>query len=308
MKNTCSIVLTLVFALLVVLEANAQTPSDAIMMKQRESCIGVVYDYQWFDEYWEGTYLRTNGTIETVKRQSVNPMIAIGLHDRLNLLVGVPWVKTESTEPNGGYFEGAEGWQDISIALKGDIVHKETDKGTLQFLTTVAYSTPISDYLSDYRPYSIGFGADEFTLRGIFQYKWSSGWYGRGALAYLWRGTTEAERDYYYNDGSYYSATMDVPNAWNFNVVAGKWLFDYTLQVEASFNGLHSTSGDDIRAYNAAQPTNKVVADDVRFLAHYYFKRPKGLGVLAYYMITVNGRNVGKNSGVGIGLTYVFKV
>ena len=249
----------------------AQTPSDAIMMKQKEACIGLIYENTAFDHYWEGTYLRTNGTIETVKRNSITPMIAMGIFDRLNLLVGAPWVSTHSTEPNGGYFEGAKGFQDISIALKGLLVDKKSDAGTLSVLATASFSTPLTNYLSDYRPYSIGFGANEFGLRGIAQYKMNNGLYFRGALAYLWRGTTEAERDYYYNNGSYYSATMDVPDAWNYNVVFGSWLLDNSLQIEASYNAIKSTSGDDVRPYNAAQPTNKVNSDDLRFLAHYYF-------------------------------------
>ena len=46
----------------------AQTPTDAIMMNQRQSCIALVYEHSSFDEYWEGALLRKNGTIETVNR------------------------------------------------------------------------------------------------------------------------------------------------------------------------------------------------------------------------------------------------
>lgn len=77
---------TLLFTLLlmaVVGQVQAQTPFDAIMMKQREFCIAAVYEHNWFDEYWEGTYLRTNETIATVKRDMVMPMLAFGIFDRL---------------------------------------------------------------------------------------------------------------------------------------------------------------------------------------------------------------------------------
>lgn len=308
MRSLYAIITFFIASLALPSAIQAQTPSDAIMMMQRESCFGLIYEGSSFDEYWEGTRLRTNGTIATIHRNSVNPMIAIGVHDRLNLLVGAPWVKTHSTEPNGGYFEGADGFQDILIALKGEVVKKEMSGGELAFLTTVAYSTPLTNYLSDYRPYSIGFGADEFTLRGILQYKLHNGLYIRGALAHLWRGETEVERDYYYNNGSFYSATMDVPGAWNYNLVFGKWFWEESLQIEASYDALKSTSGDDIRPYNAAQPTNKTAFDRINVLAHYYFDKPNGLGILAFGGLTLNGRNVGKASLFGVGLTYVFKV
>jgi hypothetical protein len=101
---------------------------------------------------------------------------------------------------------------------------------------------------------------------------------------------------------------MDVPNAWNYDVVAGIWLLENSLQLEARYIGLRSTSGDDIRKYNAAQPTNKVDEDAVAFKAQYWFKNVKGLGLLAYYTHVFNGRNVPKYSGLGGGVTYQFKI
>lgn len=308
MKNIHTIACLLIVCFSFLSAVQAQTPSDAIMMKHRETCLALIYEHSWFDEYWEGTYLRTNGTIETVKRNMVMPMIAIGVLDQLNLIVAAPYVQTESTEPNGGYFAGAKGFQDISLALKGEIINRQIGTGRLSFLTTAGFSTPMTNYLSDYRPYSIGNGTPEYSLRGILQYKLDMGFYARGAVAYLHRGQTEAERDYYYNNGSFYTAWMDVPNAWNLNAIAGIWMLQNTLKLEANYMGIISTSGDDIRPYNAAQPTNKVSFDQLGFSAQYYPKAAKGLGGLAYFSQTINGRNVGKSAQIGVGLTYQFKI
>lgn len=286
----------------------AQTPSDAIMMTNKQSCVGLIYENSSFDEYWEGTTLRSNGTIETVKRNMILPMIAIGLHDKINLIVAAPWVKTASSDPNGGKFEGAQGFQDLTLALKGELLKKPIGNGDFTIHSTLGFSTPISDYLSDYRPYSIGFGAPELSFRGIFQYRLQSGWYARGALAYLHRGQTEAERDYYYNNGSYYTSLMDVPSAWDYQLVAGRWMFDNDLRLELNFSGISSTSGDDVRPYNAPQPTNKVNSNHVGFFAQYYFDKPKGFGVLGYANQVVGGRNTGKSTIIGVGLTYIFQI
>lgn len=289
-------------------QTEAQTPADAIMMEKRQSCAAVIYEHSQFDHYWEGSKLRVNATVETVKRDAVSPMIAIGLINKLNLLIGTSWVKTHSTEPNGGHMAGAQGFNDLALDLKGQIIDRKTGPGTLSLLVNAGFSTPITDYLSDYRPYSIGFGAKEYSLRGILQYKFDMGVYVRGAVAYLDRTQTKAERDYYYNNGSYYTAWMDVPSAWNYNAVAGIWMFQNQLKAEVNYMGIHSTSGDDIRAYNRAQPTNKVIADQIGALAQYYPKSLKGLGAVVYYSQVIHGRNTGKSMQFGAGLTYLFKV
>jgi len=277
-------------------------------MNQRESCLAVVYQQGSWDQYWEGTYLRHNQTVAQLTRIAVMPMIAIGIMDKLNLYVGVPYIKTYSSEPNGGKFQGAKGFQDLSLALKYEILNKQIGKGKLALLAAGGYSTPITNYLSDYRPYSIGNGTNEISLRGIAQYKMDMGLYARMAVAHLFRGQTKAERDYYYNNGSYYTPWMDVPSAWEYSGVVGMWLLDNSLKVEVNYYGVKSTSGDDIRKYNSAQPTNKVNIDQVGFLSQYYIKPLKGFGVLAYVTQVVNGRNTGKLASFGVGATYQFKI
>jgi len=284
----------------------AQTPSDEILMKKYELCVALTYDHGEWNQYWEGTYLRGNENIGTFTRAIMMPMVAAGITDKLNLLIVAPYVQTKST---GGQIAGVEGFQDVSIALKYEIIKKEIGKGNLKLLGTAAFATPMSNYLSDYMPYSIGLGTNEWTLRGILHYQLDKGMYARVAGAHLWRGQTEVERDYYYNNGSYYTTYMDVPNAWNYNATLGTWLFRYALRIEASYMVLKSTSGDDIRPYNSPHPTNKMEVEQVGFFAQYYFKEKlKGLGVLAYYSQVIDGRNIGKSTNIGVGATYQFKV
>lgn len=284
----------------------AQTPSDEILMKKYELCVALTYDHGEWNQYWEGTYLRGNENIGTFTRATVMPMMAAGITDKLNLLIATPYVQTKST---GGQLAGVKGFQDISIALKYEIIKKQIGKGKLQLLGTAAFATPMTNYLSDYMPYSLGLGTNEWTLRGILHYQLDKGMYVRAAGAHLWRGQTEVERNYYYNNGSYYTTYMDVPNAWNYNATLGTWLFKYALRVEASYMALKSTSGDDIRAYNSPQPTNRMEMAQVGFFAQYYFKEKlKGLGVLAYYAQVIDGRNMGKSTNIGAGATYQFKV
>lgn len=284
----------------------AQTPSDAILMNAKTACALLEYNQGSFDQYWEGTRLRGNRTIATVTRSTVMPMLAVGILDNLNFYIGVPYIKTESSDPNGGKFAGVNGLQDLSIALKYKAFSKVIKKGTFSALATVGFSTPVSNYLPDYMPYSLGLGAPEISYRAILQYKWNNGIYLRTAGAYLWRGYAKAEREYYYNNGSYYTPWMDVPNAFTLEGVAGVWLWNNSLQVQLSYFSSRSTSGDDIRAYNAAQPTNKIEMDQAVIFAHYYFLKKKNLGVVAYHNRTLQGRNSAKINTTGVGITYVF--
>ncbi|ADR23591.1 hypothetical protein MATR_25540 [Marivirga tractuosa] len=285
---------------------NAQTPSDALMMKSNQLCILLDYNYSSFDHYWEGELRRNNETIAMVKRNSIMPMVAVGILDDLNFYAGVPYIKTESTEPNGGKFAGTSGFQDLNIAIKYRWLNKQFEKGALAGLATVGFSTPITNYLADYMPYSIGSGAPELSYRVIVEYKNNNDWYFRGAGTYLWRGYAEAERAYYYNNGSYYTPWMDVPNAFSTEFVVGKWLFSNSLQVQVSYFGSKSLSGDDIRPYNPAQPTNRVNMDRIGIFSHYFFSNVTGLGIVAYHNRVVAGRNAAHMNTTGMGLTYYF--
>ena len=299
-------IITSLFLRLALGELYAQTPTDAIMMNAQEVCFLVDYQDGSFDEYWEGSRLRSNETIATVNRESINSMMAIGIFKNLNGYLGLPYVRTESSVPNGGRFAGAEGFQDFSVALKYRIFNQKIKDSQLTLLSAASFSTPATNYLSDYMPYSLGLGTPQFALRGIAQYQLKSNLYLRGMGGYMWRGYTEAERDYYYNNGSYYTAWMDVPNAWNGELVLGKWFFENSLKMELNYSILRSTSGDDTRAYNAAQPTNKIQSDQVGVTLQYYTPFIKGLGAVANFNQVVDGRNTAKIANVSLGLTYQF--
>jgi hypothetical protein len=187
-------------------------------------------------------------------------------------------------------------------------MEKQIWKGKFYVLPVAEFSTPLANYLSDYQPYSLGLHTNQFMLRGILQYKLDMGLYLRGSVAHLWRTETKVERDYYYNNGSYYTEWMDVPNAWNYQGTLGIWLFNDALRVEGNYTVLRSTSGDDIRTWNAPQPTNKVNSDQIGGFAQYYVSKLPGLGIIAFYSTVLEGRNTGKMTNFGGGITYQFKI
>ncbi len=291
------------------LPLSGQTPFDAILMKKGEICLALDYQQGAWDQYWEGTYLRSNGNIATLHRTAIAPMAVWGITDRINLLVGLPYIATRSSEPNGGYMSGARGFQDISADLKIALLQWKTGQSKLTLLANGGFAAPASRYLSDYAPYNIGLGTTEFSARAILQYRFGWGLYLRASAAHLWRGYTTAERDYYYNNGSYYTSLMDVPHAWNYHGAIGWWLWKDALQLEINHVQLTSTSGDDIRPYNAGQPTNRVEFSQAGAKVHYYFQTfLRGWGLYAYHSRMYAGRNMGAFIQTGGGVTYLFQI
>lgn len=281
----------------------AQTPLDGLMMPKGDICVAFQYEYSEWERYWEGSFLRTNQNIGTFSRQLAMPMIVGGITDKINLLVSLPFVRTSAS---GGQMAGAEGFQDFGLSLKLQFFDRNFGNGRLKAFSNLSFSTPASSYLSDYLPFSLGFGSNELGIRAIGLYEMEKGAYLRISGAYLNRGTTEAERNFYYQDGVFYTATMVVPDAIHTQISLGSWFLQKRLRVEASITSLRCMSGDDIRIYNTPQPTNKVDFDRLEGFAQYYFKDLKGLGILAYYNQIFSGRNIGQFSALGLGLTYQF--
>jgi hypothetical protein len=232
------------------------------------------------------------------------PMIVGGITDKINVILSLPYVKTEAS---AGQLTGVQGIQDLGLSVKALFLEKSIGKGKLTGFSNLSYSTPASNYLSDYMPFSLGFGANELGIRAIGKYELDKGPYLRASYSYLHRGVTEAERDFYYTDQAFYTSKMDVPNAFLGQVTIGSWMFKKKLRVEASLTTIKSTSGDDIRVYSMPQPTNKVDFDRVEGFAQYYFRTNGGFGLIASYQKAISGRNMGQFSGYGLGITYQFK-
>jgi len=282
----------------------AQTPSDALMMKKSELCIAALYQHDTWDQYWEGTLLRENLNIGTLTRTNIMPMIAYGISDRLNVILSLPYV---STSASGGQMAGVSGFQDISIFAKYKIVNLEKNSSSFQTFGTVGYSLPVTSYLSDYMPLNLGLGTNELSARVIMKYEHKSGLYLRGSFAYLYRTTTEAERDYYYADKGIYTSTMDVPNTTTVDGALGAWLFDRSIQFEVGAVKNTAQSGDDIRRQNAPQPTNKMNMSHVNVYLRFFPNFFKGFTIITGYTQVLEGRNIGKSNILTGGLTYQFQ-
>lgn len=283
----------------------AQTPTDAIMMQKGELCIAAIYSHESWDEYWEGTLKRKNGNIGTLTRQSYMGMFSLGITDRINILGALPWVKTEAS---AGQVKGAKGIQDWGVWAKARAFDLKLGKGSLGFYPVLGLSGPASNYLPDYAPFSIGLGCVDASLRGILIYELDKGVYARVHGAYHLRSNCKIERDYYYTTHGVYSDEVDMPNATSYGATLGALVFKKSLKLEATYDGLKSLGGFDIRRQDAGFPSNKMIFTRFGGSAQYYFPFLKGLSVLASASQVLTGRNVGQSTVLSGGITYQFGV
>ena len=93
----------------------AQTDMDAIMMEKNAFCVGPMYSYSSWKNYWEGTLKRDNLNLGKVSTQMFGLMGNYGITRKLNVLFSVPYVKTKAS---AGTLHGMEGIQDLSLFVK----------------------------------------------------------------------------------------------------------------------------------------------------------------------------------------------
>ena len=93
MKNLTKVLAALAIGLLGIVfpaSVKAQTDIDAIMMEKNAFCVGPMYSYSSWKEYWEGTLKRENLNLGTISTQMIGVMGNYGISSKLNVLFSVP--------------------------------------------------------------------------------------------------------------------------------------------------------------------------------------------------------------------------
>src|SRR5687767_1849710 len=122
-----------------VLPAKGQTESDALMMLKHNICIGPMYQHSSWNEYWEGTFKRDNANLGTVSTSMYSVMGNFGLTNTVNLLFGLPFVKTKAS---AGTLHGMEGIQDLSLWIKWQALQKSMGSTVVSLFAIGGYSHP----------------------------------------------------------------------------------------------------------------------------------------------------------------------
>ena len=293
------IFVTLCIIVNISLNTFSQTDIDGIMMEKNAFCAGPMFGYSSWKNYWEGELKRENLNLGTVSTQMYSVMGNYGITNKLNILFGLPYVKTKAS---AGQLNGQEGLQDLSLFVKWKAITKKIASGRLSLLAIGGFSFPVSDYTADFLPMSIGLESKNLSLRGMLDYQRGS-WFGTISGTYVRRSNIHLDRDSYYTTEMHYTNEVKIPDAASFNARVG-WR-DRGLIAEAVFDHWNTVGGFDITRNNMPFPSNNMDMSRIGLNFKYDMPFHPQLSLTGNVMTTVAGRNVGQATGFNAGIFYV---
>lgn len=271
--------------------ASAQTDIDAIMMEKGAFCVGPMYSYSSWTEYWEGKLKRNNENLGRVSTQMFSVMGNYGLNRKLNLLFGVPYVRTKAS---AGTLHGMEGIQDLSLFVKWKAYQKKFGDGRLTMFGIGGVSFPLTNYPADFLPLSIGVRSKTASVRAMVDYE-QRGLFITGSATYVLRDNIKIDRESYYTTQMHITNEVEMPNVSTYNLRLGfrnhRWI------AEAVANQMTTHGGFDITRNNMPFPSNRMNATTVGVNIKYVIPSLPQLSIVAGGNTTVAGRNMGKATG-----------
>ncbi len=290
-----------IFLIAAALPLRAQTPTDGLMMSKGAFCAAAVYSGSQWKEYWEGTNFRSSPNLGTVSSQNIMLMGAMGITDRLNAIVALPYVKTNAS---ASYMAGQRGFQDASVWLKYRVVKQAMLSGTFSTFVTGGVSAPTTNYVADFLPLSIGMRSKTASVRLVADYHHKSGLYVTAQAGYTRRSNVRIDRDsYLFDNRLYYTNEVQVPDMADGTARLG--FRNTRFQTDVWIDRFAGLSGDDIRYNEMPFLTNAMKATTLGWYGRYNIKDFSVTGGLSR---VVAGRNVGQGTGFSVGVLYAFRV
>lgn len=278
----------------------AQTDIDGIMMTKNNFCVGLTYEHNSWDKYWEGTFQRENQNLGTVTTQKLAAMGNYGYSRKLNFLFNLNYIKTRAS---AGTLKGQDGLQDVSLAAKYMFLEKKIKEDIVALYAIGGVSAPVTDYTADYLPLSIGLQSKTASLRLMADIQ-KGDFFGTVSTAYIKRANIKIDRNTYYTTEMHYTNEVDMPDAISFNLRTGyrtnKFIAEVILDTWTTQAG-----GFDITSNNMPFPSNTMNMSRVGFNGKYYFPKMPSLSLIGGYNHVFDGRNVGQTNSFYAGAFYI---
>jgi hypothetical protein len=279
---------------------SAQTDIDAIMMEKNAFCVGPMYSYSSWKNYWEGTLKRENLNLGKVSTQMFGLMGNYGITRKLNILFSAPYVKTKAS---AGTLHGMKGIQDLSLFVKWRPIQQKMGGGKLSLFGIAGVSFPLSNYVADFLPLSIGLRSKTALTRLMADYQ-KGNLFATFSATYVLRDNIEIDRTSYYTTEMHYTNEVEMPDGANLNFRAG--FRNQRLIAEAVINNWTTLGGFDITRNNMPFPSNKMNATTAGINVKYVLPSLPQLSIVAGGNATIAGRNVGQATTIYGSFFYVF--
>jgi hypothetical protein len=278
---------------------SAQTESDALFMAKRNLCGGFMYGNTSWNHYWEGTFYRNNANIGSFKSNSVMSMANYGIGNGLNVIASAAWIDNRVT---AGTLIGQKGVQDLNLFLKKELWAKDIKGFNSSLVAVGGVSTPLTNYVADYLPISIGMRSKTASIRLLGDVQ-KEHWYGTASAMYTRRSNVTIDRNAYYTTEMVYSNQVAMPDVFSYNVRLG-WRDGPDKYFEILADRMNTLGGFDMRKNDMPFLSNNMDAFRLGINIKYPAPALKGLSVMATGMQTLSGRNMGKATTFMVGLVY----
>lgn len=279
--------------------AYAQTDMDALMMAKNNFCTGIMYGNSHWKNYWEGTLKRDNQNLGTVSSNMIGIMGNYGIKDNLNLLFSVPYIINKAS---AGTLIERQGVQDLTLTLKWMPIETTIGKADFALYALGSYATPLTNYVKDYLPLSIGLGANTAMIRLMADYQLGN-FFTTASAAFFTRSNVTIDRTAYYTTRMHYTNQVEMPNMSNVNLRMG--YRSGKGYAEAILDIMKTNGGFDISRNNMPFLSNQMNASRMGLGFKYNFGKVEGLSAVGNVMYTFAGRNMGQATSVNAGVFYI---
>ncbi len=289
--------LALIIVSVAITSLSAQTLNDGIYMPKKSYCSGFMYMHDSWNQYWEGTLKRTNENIGTISTDGIAYGGTYGITDKLNVSAMLPYIWTKAS---AGTLSGLKGFQDITLGLKYNAFTAKMLNGIFDLNAIAGLSLPVSNYVADLLPVSIGLHSNTAFGRAMLRYAHASNLSFTAYATYNIRQNVSIDRNTYYTDHLVYSSDVAMPNVFNYNAKLG--YYSYRWAAEVFYDKTDCLGGFDIRRNDMPFISNEMDMTRVGFMGHYRIKALSDIQIAVSVAKTISGRNVGESTTYTIGL------
>lgn len=274
--------------------AFSQSPISGFMQGKGKGNVALSYS----SEKYENVFLvpqEVEGVpvFNDVKINSASIYGVYGISDQVDVVMVLPYITatgnaSQEVLTNNNFENERKGLQDVSVFVKYSPFYFDFGQSSLRLIGALGLKTPLGDYKVDEGLQSIiaiGNRATTVSTTGMAMFKMNSGLFASGQFA-----------------GNF--ASDEVPNSFSSEVKLGYAASKF--YADAFVANQTSTGGVDIlgEGFTGFFPATKV--NYTKIGLNLYTPITEGIGISAGASTVVEGRNVGKATGIYGGLVYKF--